>query len=88
MGRKNPPEKVCICESVGKIKGVRQQAKSKMNGLSINTISDLQIYVRHHGTPKVQIRGFGLICELALQALPVKPPPSCMDQRNEKNTYI
>ena len=34
---------------------VRQQAKSKMDELSIHTIADLQLRVHHHGIPKVPI---------------------------------
>ena len=48
-------EKVCLCESVGNIKGVGQQTKAKMNELSIHTIADLQLHVHHHGIPKVPI---------------------------------
>ena len=50
-------DKVWICESVGKIKGVGQLAIAKMDELRIHTIADLQLHVRHHG--KVPIRGFG-----------------------------
>ena len=48
-------EKVWICESVGKLKGVGQQEKAKMNELIIHTIADLQLHVRRHGIPKVHI---------------------------------
>ena len=48
-------DKVCICESVGKLKVIGQQAKSKTNELSIHTIADLQLHVHHHGIPKVPI---------------------------------
>ena len=34
-------DKVWICGSVAKLKGVGQQAKEKMNELSIHTIADL-----------------------------------------------
>ena len=46
---------VRLCEYVGKLKGVGQLAKAKMNELSIHTISDLQLHVHHHGIPKVPI---------------------------------
>ena len=48
-------DKVWLYESVGKLKGVGQQAKVKINELSIHTISDLQLRVHHHGIPKVPI---------------------------------
>ena len=41
-----------------------------MNELSIHTIADLQLHVRHHGIPKVPIRGFGRIYDIALKPLP------------------
>ena len=59
-----------------------------MNELSIHTISDIQLRVNHHGTPKVPIRGFGRIYDIALQALPVNPTPSFKDHRKEKNLDI
>ena len=48
-------DKVWICKSVGKLKGIGQQAKAKTNELSIHTIADLQLHVHHHGIPKVPI---------------------------------
>ena len=39
MGKKI--DEVCLCEYVGKLKGVQHQAKSKMNEWSIHTIADL-----------------------------------------------
>ena len=62
--------------------------KSKMNVLSIHTIYDIQINVHHHGIPKVHILGFGQLYDIALQALPRKPPSSFKDRRKSKNTYI
>ena len=53
--RRNKIDKVWLCESVGKLKGVGKQAKSKMNELSINIIAYLQLHVHHHGIPKVPI---------------------------------
>ena len=52
-GPREKKDKAWLCESVGKIKGVGQLAKAKMNELSIHTIDDLQIHVHHHGIPKV-----------------------------------
>ena len=51
--RKKKTDKVWLCESVGKLKGVGQQEKSKMN----------------HGTPKVPIWGFGRIYDISLRDL-------------------
>ena len=48
-------DKLQLCESVGKIKGLGKQAKEKMNELSIHTIADLQLNVHHNVIPKVHI---------------------------------
>ena len=74
-------EKLWLCESVGKLKSVGQQAKLKMNKLSIHKIAVLQLHVRRHGTPKVPIRGFVQTYNIALQALPGKPLTSFKDHR-------
>ena len=58
-GSNKKTDKVWLCESVGKLKGVGHQAKTKMNELSIHKIPDIQLHVHHHGTPKVPIRGLG-----------------------------
>ena len=81
-------DKVWICESVGKLKGVGQLAKAKTNKLSIHTISDLQLHVHRHGIPKVLIRGFDIFYDIALQYLPENPPSSLKEHRKAKNTYI
>ena len=88
MGRGEKTDKVWICEYLGKLKGSGQQAKAKMNEFSIHTIADLQLHVCHHGIPKVHIRGFSQIYDIALQDLPGKPHPSFMDHRKAKNPYI
>ena len=49
MDKKTKTGKVWICESVGKLKGVGQLARAKMNELRIHTIADLQIHGHHHG---------------------------------------
>ena len=49
MDKKIKTEKVWLCESVGKLKGVGQLAKAKMNELRIHTIADLQLHVFHRG---------------------------------------
>ena len=43
-GSRKKTDKVWLCESVGKLKILGQQAKAKMNELSIYTIADLQIH--------------------------------------------
>ena len=48
-------DKVWLCEYVGKLKGVGQQEKAKMNELSIHTIADLQLHVNYRGIPRVRI---------------------------------
>ena len=59
-----------------------------MNALSINKIADIQLHVHHNGIPKVHIRGFGQIYDIALQDLPRNPPPSFKDHRKAKNPYL
>ena len=85
MYRNTKTDKVWICESVGKLKGVGQLATAKMNELIIHTIADLQLHVRHCG--KVSIRGFDQIYAMALQALLWNPPSSFKDHRKAKNSY-
>ena len=60
----------------------------KMNELSIHTIADVQLHVHHHCIPKVHIKGFGRISDIALQALPGNPHPSFKDHRKAKNMYL
>ena len=59
-----------------------------MNELSIHTIAYLQLHVNHQGIPKVPIRGFGQIYDIALKDLPGNSPPFFKDQRKAKNPYI
>ena len=73
MDRKTKIDKISLCESKGKLKRVRQQAKSKMNEFSIHKIADLHLHVHHHGIPKVPIRGFHQIYDIALQDLSRNP---------------
>ena len=86
--RKTKTDKVWHYKSVGKLKGVGQQGQAKMNELSIHTISDLQLHVHHHGIPKVRIRGFGRIYDIALKYIPGNPPPSFKDHRKAKNPFL
>ena len=81
-------DKVWLCESLGKLKGVGKQAKSKMNELSIHRISDLQLHVHHHGIPKVPLRGFDRMYDISIPALPGTPPPTFKDHRKAKNLYL
>ena len=81
-------DKAWICESIGKLKGVGQQSKEKMNELIIHTIAYLQLHVHHRSIPKLPIRGFSQICDIAFQTLPGNPPPSFRDHRKAKNPYI
>ena len=78
-------DKIWLCESVGKLTGVGQQAKAKMNELSINTIADLQLHVRHHS--KVPIWGFNRIYAMALQDIMGNPPSSFKEHKKAKNPY-
>ena len=49
MDKKTNIDKVWLCESVGKLKGVGQPTRAKMNELIIHTIADLQLRVCHRG---------------------------------------
>ena len=64
-------DKIWLCESVGKLKGIVKQGEVKINEINIHTIADLQRYVQSYGLPKLKIRGLGQIYEHGLVALPV-----------------
>ena len=81
-------DKVWICESLGKLKGVWHQETVNMNELSNHKIADLQLHIIHHGIPKVHIWGFGQIYDIALQDLPGQPHPYFKDHRKAKNRYL
>ena len=81
-------DKARICESVGKLKGVGQREKAKMNELSIQTIADLQLLVNHNDILKVRIRGFSRIFDITIQSLPGNSPSSLKDHRKAKNLYL
>ena len=38
-------EKIWLCESVGKLKGIGMQGEVKMNEINVHTIADFQSYV-------------------------------------------
>ena len=80
-------DKIWLCESVGKIKGIGKQEEVKMHEINVHTIADFQRYVRSYGLPKLSIRGLGQIYERALVALPRKPTPSVKDHRKARNRY-
>ena len=77
-------DKIWLCESVGKLKGIGNQGEVKTNGIKIQTIAGLQSYVQSYGFPKLKIRGLGQIYEHGMEALPRKPMPSVKDHRKEK----
>ena len=80
-------EKIWLCESVGKLKGIVNQGEVKMHEINVHTIADFQRYVRSYGLPKLSVRGLGQIYERALVALPGKPAPSVKDHRKTSNPY-
>ena len=80
-------DKIWLCESVGKIKGIGKQGEVKMNDINVHTIADFQRYVQSYGLPKLSIRGLGQIYKHALVALPRKPTPSVKDHRKARNPY-
>ena len=54
-------DKIWLCESVGKLKGIRKQGEVKINEMNVHTIDDLQKYVWSYGLPKLTNQGFGRI---------------------------
>ena len=80
-------EKIWICESVGKLKGIRKQGEVKMHEINAHTIADFQRYVQSYGLPKLSICGLAKIYESALVALPGKKEPSVKDHRKARNPY-
>ena len=67
---KRKTDKIWLCKSVGKLKGIGKQGKANMNGINIHTSYDLQSYVLSYGFPKLPIRGIGQIYEHGMEALP------------------
>ena len=59
-----------------------------MNEVNIQTIADLQRYVRLYVLNNLTIQGFGRIYEHGLEALPGKSMPSIKDHRKSKNPYL
>ena len=59
--KKIKTEKIWLCESVGRFKGIGMQGEMKINKINIHTISDLQRYVRSYGLPKMPKRVLGRI---------------------------
>ena len=63
-------DKIWLCESVGKLKGIGKQGEVKMHEINVRTIANFQRYVQSYGLPKLSILGLGKIYERALVALP------------------
>ena len=80
-------DKIWLCESVGKLKGIGKQGEVKMHEINVHTIANFQRYVQSYGLPKLSICGLGKIYERALVALPRKPAPSIKDHRKAINPY-
>ena len=81
-------DKIWICESLGKLKGIGNQGEAKMNEMQIHAVSDLQRYVWSYGLLKLPIRGLGQIYEHELEDLPGKPTPSIKYHGKVKNPYL
>ena len=77
-------DKIWLCESVGKLKGIGNQVEVKINEINVHTIANFQRCVRSYGLPKLSILGLGQIYEHGLLALPGKPTPSIKDHRKTK----
>ena len=52
-------DKIWLCESVGKLKGIGKQVEVKIYETNVHTIADLQRYVQSYGLPKLSISGLG-----------------------------
>ena len=63
-------DKIWLCESVGKLKGIGKQGEVKMNEINVHTITNFQRYVRSYGLSKLLIHGLGQIYKHALVDLP------------------
>ena len=81
-------DKIWLCVSIGKSKGIRKQGEVKTNAIIIHTIANLQRYVRSYGLPKLPVRGLGRIYEHILVDLPRKPTSYIKDHRKSKNPYF
>ena len=81
-------DKIWLCESVGKPKGIGKQGEVEMNEINIHTIADLQRYVRSYGFTNLPIHGLGQIYEHGLEALPGKPTPSIKYHRKAKKSLF
>ena len=80
-------EKIWLCESVGKLKGIGKKGEVKMHEINVHTIVDFHKYVQSYGLPKMSILGLGQIYERALVALSGKSAPSIKDNRKARNPY-
>ena len=68
--KKIKTDKIWLCESVGRLKGIGKEGEVKINEINIHTIADLQRYVRSYGLSKLPISGLDRIYEHVLVALP------------------
>ena len=50
-------DKIWLCESVGKLKGIGKQGEVKIHEINVHTIANFQRCVRIYGLPKLSIRG-------------------------------
>ena len=86
--KKNKTDKIWLCESVGKLKGIGKQGEVKINDINVHTIANFQRYVQSYGLPRLTIRSFVQIYEHGMEALPGKSTPSIEDNRKARNPYF
>ena len=55
IGQNFKTDKIWLCASVSKLKGIGKQGEVKMNEINILTIADLQRCVKSYGLPKLPI---------------------------------
>ena len=86
--KKIKTDKIWLCESVGKLKGIGKQGEVKINEINVHTIANFQRYVRSYGLPKLSICRLVQMYKHALVALPGKPTPSVKYHRKARNPYF
>ena len=85
---KTKTDKIWLCESVGKLKGIGNQGEVKMNEINVHTIANFQRYVRSYGLPKLSIRGLGQIYEHALVASSTRETNAFCQRPQEIKKYL
>ena len=86
--KKIKTDKIWLCESVGKLKGIGKLGEAKMNEMNIHTISELQSYVRSYGFPKLPSQGFGRIMNMDWKLYPGNRRLPSNSTRKQKSVFL